>query len=683
MARALVQTQQAAQKYLAQGDAMPSFAVTLARLLGGRRTAVFCRKLLIVVSQVALIALAYYVSFQLRFEFELPGDIRRLIAKSFLIVILVKVVAFYYFGLLRGWWRYVGISDLVDITKAASSSSLLIYFLFFLVIDLNEFPRSVMGIDWLLTILVVGGARFLVRAYTEALEQHAGDKNILVVGTGREAASLVRDLRHSAESGCNPIAIIDEDRSKLGIKIHGVPVVGTFESMGDVITRYGIKCVLIALPSPTNKQVQRIIENCRSSKVEFKILPTLGNRINGGNVLGLIRDIKVEDLLGRAPVALDVEAIRTKLQDKVVLITGAAGSIGSELARQVASFRPTRLVLLDRAENDQFRLSMELSRKFPDLDYVSAVGDILDSGLLRDLFALHRPHSVFHAAAYKHVPLMERNCFQAVNNNILGTYNVALISRQFAVEDFVLISSDKAVNPTNVMGVTKRACELIILALRRQRTRFMAVRFGNVLGSAGSVLPIFQRQIADGGPLTITHPDVMRYFMTIPEAVQLVLQASTMGKGGEIFVLEMGEPVRIRDLATNLIHLSGLQPETDINLVYTGLRPGEKMFEELCLESEDTKATSHDKIRVFDGGFADFEKVKKWVDELSALVIAKNMGGIISKLQDIVPEYRPSDEVLSECDVDRHDVVLRRGMERTHLITALIDQEPPQRARAV
>jgi FlaA1/EpsC-like NDP-sugar epimerase len=683
MARALVQTQQAAQKYLAQGDAMPSFAVTLARLLGGRRTAVFCRKLLIVVSQVALIALAYYVSFQLRFEFELPGDIRRLIAKSFLIVILVKVVAFYYFGLLRGWWRYVGISDLVDITKAASSSSLLIYFLFFLVIDLNEFPRSVMGIDWLLTILVVGGARFLVRAYTEALEQHAGDKNILVVGTGREAASLVRDLRHSAESGCNPIAIIDEDRSKLGIKIHGVPVVGTFEAMGDVITRYGIKCVLIALPSPTNKQVQRIIENCRSSKVEFKILPTLGNRINGGNVLGLIRDIKVEDLLGRAPVALDVEAIRTKLQDKVVLITGAAGSIGSELARQVASFRPTRLVLLDRAENDQFRLSMELSRKFPDLDYVSAVGDILDSGLLRDLFALHRPHSVFHAAAYKHVPLMERNCFQAVNNNILGTYNVALISRQFAVEDFVLISSDKAVNPTNVMGVTKRACELIILALRRQRTRFMAVRFGNVLGSAGSVLPIFQRQIADGGPLTITHPDVMRYFMTIPEAVQLVLQASTMGKGGEIFVLEMGEPVRIRDLATNLIHLSGLQPETDINLVYTGLRPGEKMFEELCLESEDTKATSHDKIRVFDGGFADFEKVKKWVDELSALVIAKNMGGIISKLQDIVPEYRPSDEVLSECDVDRHDVVLRRGMERTHLITALIDQEPPQRARAV
>jgi len=683
MARALVQTQQAAKSILPREMQMPSFAVTLARLLGGRRTAVFCRKLLIVVSQVALIALAYYVSFQLRFEFELPGDIRRLIAKSFLIVILVKVVAFYYFGLLRGWWRYVGISDLVDITKAASSSSLLIYFLFFLVIDLNEFPRSVMGIDWLLTILVVGGARFLVRAYTEALEQHAGDKNILVVGTGREAASLVRDLRHSAESGCNPIAIIDEDRSKLGIKIHGVPVVGTFESMGDVITRYGIKCVLIALPSPTNKQVQRIIENCRSSKVEFKILPTLGNRINGGNVLGLIRDIKVEDLLGRAPVALDVEAIRTKLQDKVVLITGAAGSIGSELARQVASFRPTRLVLLDRSENDQFRLSMELSRKFPDLEYVTAVGDILDSGLLRDLFALHRPHSVFHAAAYKHVPLMERNCFQAVNNNILGTYNVALISRQFAVEDFVLISSDKAVNPTNVMGVTKRACELIILALRRQRTRFMAVRFGNVLGSTGSVLPIFQRQIADGGPLTITHPDVMRYFMTIPEAEQLVLQASTMGKGGEIFVLEMGEPVRIRDLATNLIHLSGLQPETDINLVYTGLRPGEKMFEELCLESEDTKATSHDKIRVFDGGFADFEKVKKWVDELSALVIAKNMGGIISKLQDIVPEYRPSDEVLSECDVDRHDVVLRRGMERTHLITALIDQEPPQRARAV
>jgi len=647
------------------------------------RPEVLSRKLVILISQVILVGFAYYASFQLRFEFSPPQDIRELLIRSFFIVIGIKVAAFLSFGLLRGWWRYVGMSDLLDITKAAFASSAALYVVLLLILRLDGYPRSVIGIDCLLTILVVGGARFAVRAYTEAVECHAGEKSTLVIGAGPEGASLVRDLRQNPESGCNPVAIVDEDSSKVGIKIHGVPVVGTTDSLGEVITRYSVKCVLIALPSPTNKKVQRIIDNCRSSKVEFKILPTLGNRINGGNVLGLLRNINVEDLLGRPPVALDVHAIRTKLQDKVVLVTGAAGSIGSELVRQVAGFHPCRLVLLDRSENDQFRLSMELSRKFPELDYVTVVGDILDLGLLRDLFALHRPQSVFHAAAYKHVPLMERNCFQAVTNNILGTYNVALISRQFAVEDFVLISSDKAVNPANVMGVTKRVCELITLALRRQRTRFVAVRFGNVLGSAGSVLPIFQQQIAEGGPLTITHPDAVRYFMTIPEAVQLVLQASTMGKGGEIFVLEMGEPVRIRDLAMNLIRLSGLQPETDVNLVYTGLRPGEKLFEELCLSNEDTKPTAHAKIRVFDGGFADFKKVGKWVDELSELVIAKNMGGLISKLQAIVPEYQPSDEVLAECDVDRHDIALRRGMERAAFIATMKEPEIPRQARAV
>jgi len=660
------------------------FASTMAfaRLLSHGRSAVFCRKLLIVISQVALIAVAYYVSFQLRFEFKLPDDVKRLFTNSFLIVIGVKVAAFYYFGLLRGWWRYVGISDLTDITRAAFTSSAAIYLLLLIVINLDGYPRSVIGIDCVLTILVVGGARFAVRAYTEVVERDVGEKNTLVVGAGHEGASLVRDLRQNAEGGCNPVAIVDDDPSKNGIKIHGVKVVGTTDSLAQVIEKYAVKCVLIALPSPTNKQIQHIIDNCRTSKVEFKILPTLGNRINGSNVLGLLRNIKVEDLLGRPPVSLDIDAIRAKLQGKVVLITGAAGSIGSELARQVASFRPRRLVLLDRSENDQFKLSMEFSRRFPEIDYVTVVGDILDVALLREVFAYHHPHSVFHAAAYKHVPIMEQNCFQAVTNNVLGTYNVALVARQFAVEDFVVISTDKAVNPTSVMGVTKRICELIILALQQQRTRFVAVRFGNVLGSNGSVLPIFQQQIAEGGPVTITHAEVTRYFMTIPEAVQLVLQASTMGRGGEIFVLDMGEPVRIRDLAINLIRLSGLQPETDIHLVYTGLRPGEKLFEELCLATEDTKPTTHEKIRVFDGGFRDFWQMRRWVDELSALVMAKNMDGLISKFQAIVPEYHPSEGLLAQCDIDRHDLALRHEMARVHLVTAMEDQDPGQ-ARAV
>jgi len=660
---------------------MRALTVTTARLFTRRRTAVLGRKLLIVISQLALIACAYYVSFQLRFDFTLPADVQRILANSFLIVIGIKVIAFYYFGLLRGWWRYVGISDLLDITKAAFTSSIAMYLLFFTVIKLQGYPRSVIGIDCLLTVLLVGGARFAVRAYTEALEHHVGERNTLIIGAGREGASLVRDLRRNVDAGCNPVAIVDDDASKIGIKIHGVEVVGTTEALAEVIEEYAVKCVLIALPSPTNGEVQRIVDNCRASKVEFKILPTLDNRINGGNVLGLLRSVKVDDLLGRAPVSLDIEAIQSKLRGKAVLITGAAGSIGSELARQIASFQPSRVVLLDRCENDQFKLAAEFAKKFPEIDYVTVVGDILDVGLLRDLFAYHRPHSVFHAAAYKHVPIMEHNCFQAVTNNVLGTYNVALVARQFAVEDFVLISTDKAVNPTNVMGVTKRICELIILALQQQETRFVAVRFGNVLGSNGSVLPIFQQQIAEGGPVTITHPDATRFFMTIPEAVQLVLQASTMGKGGEIFVLDMGQPVRIQDLATSLIRLSGLQPGIDINLVYTGMRPGEKMFEELCLATEDAKATTHDKIRVLDGGFRDFGQVRTWVDDLSALVTAKNIDGLISKFQVIVPEYRPSEEVLAQCDVDRHDLALRHRMARAYLVTPAPEQTPRQ-ARA-
>lgn len=646
------------------------------------RPPILGRKLLIVISQIALVAFAYYASLELRFEFNLPHEVRHIFADSLLIVIGVKLFAFYCFGLVRGWWRYVGISDLLDITKAAFTSSAVLALLLLMVFHFEGFPRSIIGIDCLLTILVVGGARFALRAYTEVVERHAGEKRTLIVGAGPQGASLVRDLRQDANTGCNPVAIVDDDISKVGIKIHGVKVVGTTDSLASIIVRHDIKCVLIALPSPTNKQVQRIIENCRSSRVEFKILPTLDNRINGHNVLGLLRNINAEDLLGRAPVSLDIEAIRNKLEDKVVLITGAAGSIGSELARQVASFRPARLVLLDRSENEQFKLTMEFAQKYPDIEHVTVVGDILDVGLLRDLFALHRPQSVFHAAAYKHVPMMEQNCFQAVTNNVLGTYNVALVARQFGVEDFVAISTDKAVNPTSVMGVTKRVCELIILALQQQRTRFVAVRFGNVLGSNGSVLPIFKQQIADGGPVTVTHPDVTRYFMTIPEAVQLVLQASTMGKGGEIFVLDMGEPVRIRDLAVNLIRLSGLQPETDINLVYTGLRPGEKLYEELSLAAEDAKPTSHEKIHVLDGGFRDFRQVRTWVDEISALVMAKNMGGLIAKLQDIVPEYHASEGLLAQCDVDRHDFALKRGIDRAYLFTKMRVVVPPQ-ARAI
>jgi len=380
-----------------------------------------------------------------------------------------------------------------------------------------------------------------------------------------------------------------------------------------------------------------------------------------------VRSVRVEDLLGRQPVRLNGEAISKKLQGKVLLITGAGGSIGSELTRQVANFEPKKLVLFERSENDLFNLCTELSARWPQVQHVPIVGDILDVAILRETFALHRPQSVFHAAAYKHVPLMERSCFQAVTNNIFGTYNVALIARQYGVEDFVLISSDKAVNPTNIMGVTKRVAELTILGLQHQQTRFIAVRFGNVLGSNGSVLPLFERQIASGGPVTVTHPEAKRYFMTIPEAVQLVLQASTMGKGGEIFILDMGEPVRILDLAKNLIGLSCGDAERDIKIVFTGLRPGEKLYEELVLEGEDIIPTAHDKIRVLQSREIKFEQVGVWLRELSALVDVKNVHGIVTRLMEIVPEYSPSREILTLCEFDRHDVALAYKSKRAGL----------------
>jgi FlaA1/EpsC-like NDP-sugar epimerase len=402
--------------------------------------------------------------------------------------------------------------------------------------------------------------------------------------------------------------------------------------------------------------------------VDFKILPPIGELINKPPSISQVRQLRVEDLLEREPVTLDMDQIRGRIENKVLLVTGAGGSIGSELVRQAAALNPRQLVLLDRSENDLFKLGHELSRKFPHLDYVPVVGDIQDVTLLRDVFATHRPQSVFHAAAYKHVPMMERNCFQAITNNIFGTYNVALLSRQYRVEDFVLISSDKAVNPTNIMGVTKRVAELIMQGLQEDgTTRFMAVRFGNVLGSNGSALPLFEQQIAAGGPVTVTHPDARRYFMTIPEAVQLVLQASSMGKGGEIFVLDMGEPVRILDLVRNLIRLSGFEPDRDIKIDFVGLRPGEKMFEELKLEGEDVKPTAHEKIRLLTGSRTTFEQMSTWLDELSMLVQAKNVHGLVTKLVAIVPEYWPSPEIISLGAIDRYDQALNHQLARAGL----------------
>jgi FlaA1/EpsC-like NDP-sugar epimerase len=624
------------------------------------------RKLLIVFSQACLLALTYYSAFLLHLNFNVEPGPWRIFITSLPLVLALKLAVFYRFGLLRGWWRYSGMSDLLDLTQAAIVSGTLMYCTSRLIFTLTPYSRAWIIIDFAFTILITGGARFAVRAYTEAVEKVATGKRTLIVGASPAGSALARELRQNPELNYEPVGFIDDDVSKHELKIEGIKVLGSIEDLPRVISNHDVSRVIIALPSAEGKQVEHVIHACRASNVDFKILPPISERINGPQI-SKVRSVRVEDLLGRQPVRLETDAISEKLRGKVVLITGAGGSIGSELARQVATFKPKKLVLFERSENDLFNIWTSLSAKVPRLPLSPVVGDILDVAALREAFALHRPDSVFHAAAYKHVPLMERSCFQAVTNNIFGTYNVALIAKQYQVEDFVLISSDKAVNPTNVMGVTKRVAELIMLGLQGSGTKFMAVRFGNVLGSNGSVVPTFERQVASGGPVTVTHPEMKRYFMTIPEAVQLVLQAATMGTGGEIFLLDMGEPMRILDLAKNLIRLSGLEAERDIKIVFTGLRPGEKLFEELVLEGENIRPTSHDKIRLLQSSEVRFEHVSAWLRELSDLVDAKNVNGIVSRLRRIVPEYTPSQEMLELCEMDRHDIALINKSKQSDL----------------
>jgi FlaA1/EpsC-like NDP-sugar epimerase len=629
---------------------------------------------LILVSQAVLITLSYVCSFLLRFDFRLEAPVRVLIVQTLPLVLAVKLVVFYFFGLLRGWWRYVGLSDALDISEASLVSSVSLYLLIELVLKVTGYPRSILIIDMALTVLAVGGSRLAVRACREGFKHSAGERNVLIVGAGRAGTTIAREMKRNPQLGMRPIGFVDDDRSKHGIRIHGIKVLGSTDRISAIIRSRKVQSVLIAIPSARGNQVEQIVSKCQLCRVDFKILPPISRHINGtSHKMSAVRELRLEDLLGREPVHIDLASIRNELAGKVLLITGAGGSIGSELSRQVANFQPRSVILLERSENSLFQLGMELSANLPQQQFVPVIADIQDVASMRDIFALHRPDIVFHAAAYKHVPLMEENCFQAVTNNVFGTYNVALLARQFGCKSFVMISSDKAVNPTNVMGVTKRIAELIMLGLSHEHTHYVAVRFGNVLGSNGSVVPIFQRQIRDGGPITVTHPEARRYFMTIPEAVQLVLQASVLGDSSEVFVLDMGKPMRVVDLARNMVRLSGLEPDREIEIIYTGLRPGEKLFEELMLEGEGIKHTSHAKIRVLSGTAVGLEQVRFWLDELAALVASKNVHGLVQMIQRIVPEYKPSEEILASAQVDRHDIGVSFRIARRQLWYSAID----------
>jgi len=566
----------------------------------------------------------------------------------------VKLPVFALFRLYRGWWRYVGISDLISILRASLVSTLVIVVLWFLVIVRGAGPihwsftgmanisQGIFMADMFATVLILAGLRMIIRLYYEEFRTvEAGRlKRFLIVGAGNTGEALLRDIHRMPVAEYEVIGFIDDDPSKQDISIHGIPVLGTVEQLPEICKKRNIEEIAIAMPSATHQELRRVIQVCEGTKIRFRTVPALTDIASGKFRVSQIRDVDINDLLGREAVQLDLDLIETFARDKTILVTGAGGSIGSEMCRQLCNFKPKLLLLLEQAENPLFYIERELRREYPDVSLQAIVCNITDRLRVNEVFSCFKPEIVIHAAAHKHVPLMELNPGEAIKNNVLGTRNVADAADAHGTGNFVMISTDKAVNPTSIMGSSKRIAEMYIQDLNRtSKTDFVTVRFGNVLGSDGSVVPIFKKQIAEGGPVTVTHPKMKRYFMTIPEASQLVLQAASMGKGGEIFVLDMGEPVKIVDLARELITLSGFRPGEDIEIVFTGPRPGEKLFEELSIVGEDMQRTRHPKISIWKNIPIDRQRLRKDIDELLEIAKTQNHSEIVNQIKKLVPEY--------------------------------------------
>jgi FlaA1/EpsC-like NDP-sugar epimerase len=606
------------------------------------------RMVLIVLLQVAIVVLSFWGAFALRFDFRIPPASQQKFFEVLPLLLLIKLGVFWWLGLFRGWWRYVSMADLLVIFKANSLASLLLLLYAFLMYRGINMPRSVLVLDWVFCFLMISGVRFVTRALREHyLPMPARNRQprsrLLVVGAGDAGQMIAREIRLNPALNLEIVGFVDDDPRKRKQSFQGFPVFGKIRRIGRICQEQGVDEIVIAIPSATGKDLRHIVELCQATGVKFKTLPGVGQLIDGKISIQQVKNVELEDLLGREPVKLDLSRIEAFLRGKRVLVTGAGGSIGSEICRQVARFQPKKIVLFENAETPLFQIERELRMKFPDLRIVPIVGDIRFKARVEAIFDEFLPEVVFHAAAYKHVPMMECNPAEAANNNVRGTRIIADAAHQFKVERFVMISTDKAVNPTNVMGASKRAAELYVQALaKRSRTRFVTVRFGNVLGSNGSVIPIFKEQIAQGGPVTVTHPEVTRFFMTIPEASQLVLQAGSMGKGGEIFLLDMGEPVKIVKLAEELIQLSGYRPYEDIEIAFTGLRPGEKLYEELLLAGEGVQPTCHEKIMVARAAECDEAVLVRQIEELYLLARAMDLTGVVAKLREMVPEFQPT-----------------------------------------
>lgn len=570
--------------------------------------------------------------------------------------ITVKLVVFGLFRQYRGWWRYVGISDLTRILQASIVSTLLIVALWWTGLNIDsvrrefrfvsEVGQGVFMADMFGTVLLLAGLRMVVRLYYEEFRtiETGRLKRFLIVGAGNTGEALLREIHRMSVAEYDVIGFIDDDPAKQSISIHDIPVLGTVEQLPKICTDNNIEEVAIAMPSATHAQRRRVIQVCDGTKVRFRTVPSMTDIASGRFRVSQIRDVDINDLLGREAVQLEPDSIEAFARDKTVLVTGAGGSIGSEMCRQICNFKPKLLLLVEQAENPLFYIERELNNRFSDVAIKAVICDITDETRVEGIFRHYKPDVVIHAAAHKHVPLMELNPGEAIKNNVVGTKTVADVADNNATTNFVMISTDKAVNPTSIMGSSKRIAELYIQDLNKtSNTHFVTVRFGNVLDSEGSVVPIFRKQIARGGPVTVTHPEMKRYFMTIPEASQLVLQAAAMGKGGEIFVLDMGEPVKIVDLARELITLSGFRPGEDIEVVFTGERPGEKLFEELSIKGEDMQPTRHPKIGIWTNIPMDRNTLRKGIDEVVQIAQTQDYNRITEKIKQLVPEYIGAD----------------------------------------
>lgn len=604
----------------------------------------FFSKLPVILFDVIAIPLAWSAAYWLRYNMHPYPDMLTS-AYSFTALTyltIVQVCCYYYFKTYRGLWRFSSLDDVIRIVKASMSAIILVIPWFYLTSLLHHLPRSVFPLYFLNLVTLLCSGRLMYRLYwarPEKTEQDLNIKKVLIIGAGFAGEGLVRDLKRS---NCyQPIGFVDDNISKAGLEVHGVRVLGTTRQIMDVVSHFSVDLIFIAIPSARSSTMRRIVTHCETCGVPFRTLPSIAALATGRVELNSLRPVNIEDLLGRDEVNLEWEKIGSTITGKRILITGGGGSIGSELCRQVMALKPASLAVVENSEFNLYKIEQELITKYPGVPLEIGLISVTDEVAIEHLFSHFQPEIVFHAAAYKHVPMLQSQIRVAVFNNVIGTQIVAKASVAIGAEKFILISTDKAVNPTNIMGTTKRVAEIYCQNLNeRVETQFITVRFGNVLGSDGSVVPLFQKQLQSGGPLTVTHPDMQRYFMTIPEACQLILQAMANGQGGEIFVLDMGEPIKISYLAEQMILLSGKEPGKDILIEYTGLRPGEKLYEELFHESEQLVSTQHEKLFKAKFRELDWQELTQTIRMLNTACASYNEEELLILLQSLVPELQ-------------------------------------------